>query len=63
VVDDLVAHRIDAGEHVEIDEAVVHRGYQGIGDPVRQPVEEGVGARRVDDDEIMALLDFGEALG
>ena len=63
MLDDLVADRIDAGEHVEIDKAVVHRRDQRVGDAMRQPVEERVGARRVDHHEIVAGLDVGEAFG
>ena len=63
MLDDLVADRIDAGEHIEIDKAVVHRGDQRVGDAMRQPVEERVGARRIDHHEIVAGLDVGEAFG
>ena len=51
------ARRIDRAEHVEIDEAVVERRDQRVGHRMREPHEVGVGARRINDDEIMGVLD------
>ena len=62
VFDDLVADRIDAREHVEIDEAVVHRRDQRVGDAVGETAEECVRTGRVDHDEIVVVLDLGEAI-
>ena len=54
----LAGHRegrgIDRAEHVEIDEAVVERRDQRVGHRMGEPHQVAVGARRVDDDEIVA---------
>src|SRR5262245_4047620 len=55
-----VGCRLDAGENVEIEEAVVERRDQRIRHGMREPGEMVVGARGIDDDEIMAVLDGGE---
>ena len=49
--------RIDGAQHVEIDKAVVERRDQRIGHRVRQPHQIAVVAGRIDDDEIMGVLD------
>ena len=55
--------RIDHAEHVEIDEAVVERRDQRIGHGVGEPHQIGIGARGIDDDEVVALLDRADRLG
>jgi hypothetical protein len=50
--DDAPAFRVDAGQDVEIDKAVVERGDQGIGPGVTESRERAVTARRVDDDDL-----------
>ena len=62
-LEDLVAHRVDTRQHVEIDEGVVHRRHQRIGDAMGDPVQERIGARRVDDDEVVRVLDVGQTVG
>ena len=57
------ARRIDRAEHVEIDEAVVERRDQRVGHRMREPHEVGIGARRIDDHEIMGALDRAHRLG
>ena len=54
--------RVEAGEHVEVDEAVVHRGDQGVGGGVREPRVGRVGAGTVDDD-IVGAGELGERRG
>ena len=52
--------RIDAVEHVKIDEGIVHRGDQRVGHRVRKSAEIIVRTRRVDDDKIMSVLNFAD---
>ena len=60
---DRIGGRVDGAEHIEIDEAVVERGNQRVGHGMREPREIAVGAGRVDDDEIVRLLDRADRLG
>ena len=55
--------RIDRAEHVEIDETVVERGDQRIGHRMGEPHQIGIVARRIDDDEIVAVLDRAHRFG
>ena len=50
-------------EHVEIDEAVVERRDQRIRHRMREPHQVGVVAGRIDDDEVVGLLDRADRLG
>ena len=54
---------IDGAEHVEIDEAVVERRDQRVGHRMREPHQVGVGARRIDHDEVVDVLDRVDRLG
>src|SRR5260370_11200724 len=47
-----IGHGIDRSQHVEIEEAVVDRGYQCIGHRVRQTHQIAVRSRGIDYDEI-----------
>ena len=60
---DRIGGRVDGAEHVEVDEAVVERRDQRIGHGMGEPREIAVGARRIDDDEIVRLLDRADRLG
>ena len=46
---DVAGAAVDMSDHVEVDEAVVHRGDQGVGVGVRGAGQEAVGAGAVDD--------------
>jgi hypothetical protein len=48
---------VDGSEHVEIHEAVVERGDQRVGHRECEPHQVGVGGRRVDDQEVVRVLD------
>ena len=48
---------IDRAEHVEIDEAVVERRDQRVGHRMGEPHQIAVVAGRIDDDEIVGVLD------
>src|SRR5581483_128835 len=52
----LKGHRIHGREHVEIEETVVERRDQRVGDEMREPHQVAVLWRRVDDDEIRTSL-------
>ena len=58
-----IGRRIHRAEHVEIDETVVERGDQGIGDRMRQPHQVAVDARRIDHNEVVTVLDRGYRFG
>lgn len=49
--------RIDRDEHVEVDESVVERRDQRVGHRMGQPHQISVVAGRIDDDEIVRVLD------
>ena len=49
--------RVERREHVEVDEAVVERRDQRVGHRVREPHQIGVVAGRIDDHDIVAVLD------
>lgn len=53
----------DAGQHVEIDEAVVKRRNQRVGHEVRQPRQKRVLARRIDDYSVVAVGEPGDGVG
>ena len=58
---DRAAARVEARQHVEVDEAVVHRRDQRVGRRVRQPRVGAVGARAVDDDVVAAATSSASA--
>ena len=60
--DRLAGVGIDARQDIEIDQAVIDRRHQRIGQRMGQPRQIGVKARRVDDQEIDAVLDLADRL-
>jgi hypothetical protein len=58
----VAGHGIDMGHHVEVDDAVVERGHQRIGERVREARQVRVEAGRVDDKEVGITLDFDHCL-
>ena len=54
---------VDAREHVDVDEAVVERRNQRVGQRMGEPHQIGIVGRRVDDDELVVVLDGADRLG
>jgi hypothetical protein len=54
--------RVDRSQDVEIDKAIVEWRNQRIGHRMRESRQVGVGARRVDDHEVVAVFDRGDGL-
>ena len=57
-----VVRGIDGAEHIEIEKAVIDRRHQRIRHRMRQPHQESIAARRIDDDEVMRAFDRGHCL-
>ena len=58
----LAGHRVDLGQHVDVDQAVIDRSDQRIGQGMGEAREVGVEAGRVDDEEIGAVLHLAHRL-
>ena len=54
---------VDGADHVEIDKAVVEGGDQRIRHGMGEPREIAVGARRIDDHEVVRPLDRADRFG
>ena len=54
---------MDAREHVHVDETVVHRRDQGVGQRMGEPHQVGIACRRVDHDEFVIMLNLADGFG
>jgi hypothetical protein len=59
---ELEGHGVDHAQHVEIDEAVVHRGDDQVGQAVGRAADGRVAAGRVDQHEVGLVAGLGEGV-